>query len=214
MFANDTDNSRPGLIRALFQTLSILRTRSGDADAMPVAPHIGASNLARTIAQLMSLDSEVVDCVRMAGLLHDIAGIDLPEEVVVQRGPLDPEQQDMVSQHTNGAAEMLADIDFPWAVQTVLLQHHERRDGSGYPAGLNKDDLLLESQILTVADIVCTMTRAESPDIRTGSEAAIALLRDGRETLFNPAAVDACVSLLEKTPEMLSGTFWRDRRGR
>ena len=113
--------------------------------------------LARAIAEEMKQDKNVVDCVFLAGQIHDIGKISIPSEVLTLPHRLNHTQNMMIMRHPTVSYEILKPIDFPWPVADAVLQHHERLDGSGYPNGLTGDQMRVESRILAVADVVQAM---------------------------------------------------------
>ena len=112
------------------------------------------SNFARYIAQEMGMSKDQVEAVRMAGLVHDLGKISVPAEILSKPSRLSDIENNLIKVHPQTSYDILKDIDFPWPIAQIVLQHHERMDGSGYPAGLKGDEILIEAKVLMVADVV------------------------------------------------------------
>lgn len=113
--------------------------------------------LVRAITDEMGIEGATADGVEMAALVHDIGKLSVPAEILSKPGQLSPVELLLVREHSAQGFEILKDIGFPWPVATIVRQHHERMDGTGYPDGLRGDELLVESRILAVADVVEAM---------------------------------------------------------
>jgi len=114
-------------------------------------------NLARAIANEMGLPQEQVEGIRMAGLIHDLGKISIPAEILSKPGRLIDFEWGMIKMHPQVGYDILQEIEFPWPVAQIVLQHHERMDGSGYPQGLSGEETMLGARILAVADVVEAM---------------------------------------------------------
>ena len=153
------------------------------------------ANLARAISLQMGLPSEQVDGIRMAGLIHDIGKISVPAEILSKPGALTELEFALIKTHPQVGHDILREIEFPWDIAGPVLQHHERMDGSGYPQGLVDGDILLESRILAVADVVEAMAshRPYRPSI--GLEKALAEITSKKGVVYDSRVVDACLTL-------------------
>ncbi len=112
------------------------------------------ADLARAIAQEMGLTVDQVDGIRMSGAIHDIGKISVPSEILSKPTKLSDLEFSLIKNHPSVGYDILRDIDFPWPIAEITLQHHERINGSGYPKGISGQDILLEAKILAVADVV------------------------------------------------------------
>jgi putative nucleotidyltransferase with HDIG domain len=146
--------------------------------------------LARAIAEEMRNEQDVVDCVFLAGQIHDIGKIAIPSEILSRPGKLDDVQQMVVMCHPEVGYDILKPIDFPWPVANAVLQHHERLDGSGYPHGLTGDEISLESKILAVADVVQAMLTSRSYHPPLGIDDVVRELEEHKGILYDAAVVD------------------------
>jgi len=157
-----------------------------------------ATTLAVSIATEMGLSEDEIKGIEMAGLIHDIGKISVPADILSKPGRLNSAEFQLIRRHPHVAYEILQEIDFPWPVDKIVLQHHERVDGSGYPLGLTGDETLLEARILAVADVVETVASHRPYRPGLGLDTAISEVKQNRGSLFDPGAVDACLSLLEE----------------
>ena len=112
-------------------------------------------------------------------------------------GGLNDAELQLIKRHPQVAYDILKQIDFPWPLDQIVLQHHEKIDGSGYPQGISGDEILLESKILCVADVVETMETHRPYRPSLGRSAAIEEIRKNRGILYDPEVVDACLRLFQ-----------------
>jgi len=153
------------------------------------------SNLARAIATEMGLSKDQIEGVRIAGIVHDLGKISVPSEILSKPGEISLIEYSLINTHPQKGFEILESINFPWPIAQIVLQHHERLDGSGYPAGLKKDKILLEAQVLMVADVVEAMSSHRPYRPSRGNQSALEEIMKNRDILFNKDAVDACLKL-------------------
>jgi PAS domain S-box-containing protein len=153
------------------------------------------SRLGRAIAQEMGLPADQIEAIRMAGAVHDLGKISVPAEILSKPTRLSDLEFKLLKVHPQTSYEILKDIDFPWPIARIALQHHERMDGSGYPAGLKGDEILIESQILMVADVVEAIASNRPYRPALGIEIALKELSQQRGKLYNPVVADACLKL-------------------
>ncbi|MGI5879070.1 MAG: HD domain-containing phosphohydrolase [Syntrophomonadaceae bacterium] len=151
--------------------------------------------LACAIAREMNLNNEQIEGIYIAANLHDIGKISIPVEFLNKPGRLSEKEMDIIKIHPETAYDMLKAIDFQFPVATVILQHHEKMDGSGYPFGLTREDILLESRIITVADVVEAISSHRPYRPALGIEAALEEISDHAGTLYDRKVVEICLSL-------------------
>ncbi len=155
------------------------------------------TDLSLAIAREMSLTEFETKGLQMAGLIHDMGKISVPGEILSKPGILNEAELQLIKRHPQVAYDILNQIDFPWSVDKIVLQHHEKLDGSGYPQGLSGDDILLEARILCVADVVETMETHRPYRPSLGREAALEEISKNRGILYDPEVVDACLRLFK-----------------
>ena len=157
------------------------------------------ADLARSIAGEMGLSAERADFVRMAATIHDIGKIAIPAEILSKPTTLTGIEYSLIKTHAQQGYDILKDIEFPWPVAEVIVQHHERLDGSGYPQGLRGEAIILEARILAVADVVEAIATHRPYRPARGIEHALEEIRKNRGILYDADVVDACLRLfLEK----------------
>jgi len=157
------------------------------------------TDLSLAIAREMGLSEHETKGLQMAGLIHDMGKISVPGEILSKPGRLNDAELQLIKRHPRVAYDILNQIDFPWPVDQIVLQHHEKLDGSGYPQGLSGDEILLESKILCVADVVETMETHRPYRPSLGREAALEEISKNKGVLYDPVVVDACLRLFRET---------------
>lgn len=180
-----------GVIKALSRTVE-------KKDPYTAQHQRRCSRLASAIAEEMELGEECADGLRVAGLIHDIGKMMVPAEILNKPGELGEHEFELVQMHAEFGYDTLKEIEFPWPVAQVALQHHERLDGSGYPQGLEGDEIIVEAKIMAVADVVEAMTFRRPYREALGIEAALNELRQNRGLLYDPSVVEACLNLFKK----------------
>lgn len=156
------------------------------------------TELAVAIAAEMGRDEAAIESLRLAGLVHDVGKLTVPAEILNKPSLLTPIEFELIKGHAAAAHEILKPIDFEHPVADIVAQHHERRDGSGYPAGLKDDEILPEARILAVADVVEAMASHRPYRAALGIEAALEEVRSGAGTRYEAAAVAACERVFER----------------
>ena len=151
--------------------------------------------LAVAIAREMGFSLNRLEGIRVAGLLHDIGKIAIPSEILTKPGELNDLECEFIKSHCQVGFDLLKNIDFPWPVLQAILQHHERLDGSGYPAGLADQDIILEARILGVADVMEAMVCARSYGPAQGIDQALEEIHQKSGILYDPEVVDICLKL-------------------
>ncbi|MCJ7644206.1 MAG: HD domain-containing protein, partial [Candidatus Aminicenantes bacterium] len=153
------------------------------------------SDLARAIATEMDLTKEDVDAIRMAASIHDLGKISIPAEILSKPGKISEFEFRLIQNHPQIGYEILRTIEFPWPIAKIVLQHHERINGSGYPNGLRGEEIHIIARILAVADVVEAMVSHRPYRSALTLGEAIHEITKNRGTLYDPDAVDACKQL-------------------
>lgn len=151
--------------------------------------------LATAIAREMALPEGQINGIHLAAIIHDLGKIHVPAEILSKPGRLTDIELMLIRTHPQDGYDILKDVNFPWPIADIILQHHEKLDGSGYPQGLKGEQILPESRILTVADIVEAMSSHRPYRAALGIEPALAEISRGRGCEYDPAVVDACIKL-------------------
>jgi len=156
------------------------------------------ADIARTIANEMGLSKERIDGLRVASTMHDIGKICVPSEILTMPRKLSSLELNIIRSHALSGYNILKDIDFPWPIARIVLEHHERIGGTGYPNGTSGEDLLLESRILAVADVVEAMATDRPYRPSLGLNAALDEITKNKGTLYDPSVVDACLRIFNE----------------
>ncbi|MGB9130930.1 MAG: PAS domain S-box protein [Thiobacillus sp.] len=163
------------------------------------AGHQGrVAGLAAAIARELGLDAARIEGLQLGGLIHDIGKIYIPAEILNRTGRLTEHEFGMIKSHPEVGYDIIKDVKFPWPVKDMLLQHHERMDGSGYPKGLKGEEIILEARILGVADVVEAISSHRPYRPAVGIDASLAEIEAGRGRLYDAAVVDACLRLFRE----------------
>jgi putative nucleotidyltransferase with HDIG domain len=185
------------LSRALSQTVEALATASEVRDPYTAGHQRRVTDLAMAIAKRLGLTPSQMEGLRVAGLMHDIGKLAIPSELLSKPSRLTETEFGLIQTHPNAGQSILQGIEFPWPVTDIVVQHHERLDGSGYPQGLAGDAILKEAKILAVADVVEAMASHRPYRPARGIDQALAEIREHAGIRYDEDAVTACVELIE-----------------
>jgi len=183
---------------ALGGTIQVIESMVEERDPYTAGHQRRVTDLARSIAKEMGLSVNLRDAIRMAGAIHDIGKISVPSEILSKPTQLTETEFELIKKHPKVGYEILKNIDFPWPVAEIVLQHHERLDGSGYPNGLKNGQILMEARVLGVADVVEAMSSHRPYRASLGKDKALEEIKKNKGILYEPEAVDACVELISK----------------
>jgi PAS domain S-box-containing protein len=186
------------LERGMLSTIKAVSVMSELRDPYTYGHEQRVGDLAGAIAKEMGLDAVVVKGLQIAGYVHDLGKIVVPAEILAKPTQLTKAEFELIKSHPQQGYEVLKEIDFPWPVAQVALQHHERLDGSGYPQGLKGDQIILEARILAVADVVEAMAAHRPYRASLGINAALEEVSKYRGVRYDADAVDACVRLFHE----------------
>jgi PAS domain S-box-containing protein len=154
------------------------------------------TEIARLLAQKMNLSEEEIAGIEMAAIVHDIGKLAVPAEILTKPGALSPIEFALIREHPAAGYGILKDIAFPWPVSDIVLQHHERLDGSGYPNGLAGEEICLGARIVAVADVVEAMASHRPYRPARGLAAALDEVTTKPE-LYDAAVVSALAELCD-----------------
>ncbi|MCK9379561.1 MAG: PAS domain S-box protein [Sulfuritalea sp.] len=184
------------LAKALENTIQAIATTIETRDPYTAGHQQRVSRLAAAIAREMGLDEARVTGVQRGAEIHDIGKIYVPAEILNRPGKLSDIEFSMIKTHPQVGYDIIKEIDFPWPIAEMILQHHERLDGSGYPHGLTGNAISLEAKIIAVADVVEAMMNHRPYRAALGLDSALEAIDRGSGRLFDAAAVAACTRLL------------------
>jgi len=180
------------------QTVAALASTAEIRDPYTSGHQKNVTKLACSIAEHMGLSSDLIKGLRIAGLLHDIGKISVPAEILSKPGKITKDERNIIKNHCQVGYDILKGIEFQWPVAEIVLQHHERMDGSGYPLGIQGEKILLEARVLAVADVIEAMSSHRPYRAALGLDEALEEIRNKRGILFDPVVVDACLDLASK----------------
>ncbi len=161
------------------------------------------ANIARAIATQMNIAPDTVDAIRIAGAIHDIGKLSVPSEILTKPGKITDIEFAIIKEHPRTGYRILKDIDFPWPIAQIVLQHHERLDGSGYPQRLRGEEILLEARIIGVADVVEAIASHRPYRSALGIDRALDEIARNSGTQFDPDVVDACLAIFREKKFLL-----------
>ncbi|MFA6414231.1 MAG: HD domain-containing phosphohydrolase, partial [Syntrophales bacterium] len=153
------------------------------------------AGIAEAIAQKMDLSKEQTDIIKISAQIHDIGKIYIPDEILSKPSVLDDVEYNLIKSHAEMGHVILSNIDFPVPIAPIIIQHHERMDGSGYPHGLSGDQICLEARIIAVADVIDSISSHRPYQEAQGMDQALEELRNNRGILYDPEVVDACLHI-------------------
>lgn len=186
------------LERAMEGTIHAMATMVEARDRYTAGHQLRVTDLACAIAREMNLPEERIPVIRIAGLIHDVGKVCVPTEILNKPAQLSPIEFEIVKQHPKAAYDVLDKIEFPWPIADIVLQHHERVDGSGYPSGLNGEQICLEAEIIAVSDVVEAMSSHRPYRAALGVDKALEEISRNKGKLYNPAVVDACLHVFQE----------------
>jgi putative nucleotidyltransferase with HDIG domain/PAS domain S-box-containing protein len=187
----DLKQTLEGMIQALSSTVTF-------RDPYTAGHQSRVTKLAVAIAGEMNLPSDRIQGLHTAGLLHDIGKINVPAEILSKPGRLNDYEFQLIQTHVQAGYDILKSILFPWPVAQIARQHHERLDGSGYPCGLTRDEILLEARILAVADVVEAMASHRPYRPGLGIDKTLVEIAKNSGILYDPDVVKTCLKLIQE----------------
>jgi PAS domain S-box-containing protein/putative nucleotidyltransferase with HDIG domain len=194
----ELERSFKQLQKVFEETISALVSAVEIRDLYTAGHQKRVTELACAIAKEMNLSHKQIDAIRMAALVHDIGKIAIPAEILGKPAKLTDIEMDLVKTHPTVGYDILKTVEFPWSVAQIVLQHHERMNGSGYPKGLKKDEILLEAKIISVADVVEAISTYRPYHEAFGIDTALEEILKNKGKLYDPQVVDACVKLFKE----------------
>jgi PAS domain S-box-containing protein/putative nucleotidyltransferase with HDIG domain len=164
------------------------------------------ARLAVAIAEKLNLSEALIKGIHMAGLIHDIGKIYIPAEILSKPSKLSNIETQLLRTHSQAGYDIMKNVEFPWPVARIILEHHERMDGSGYPNGRSNNDTLLESKIVAIADVVDAMASHRPYRPGLGIDVALREIEKNKGVLYDSDVVDACLMLFREEGFQLEGT--------
>jgi PAS domain S-box-containing protein/putative nucleotidyltransferase with HDIG domain len=182
--------------RAMDGTIRTMSLTAEIRDPYTAGHQQRVAKLAVALGREIGLSENQLKGLEVAGTLHDIGKIYVPAEILSKPGKLRKNEFNIIKDHAEVGYDLLKTIEFPWPVAQMVLQHHERLDGSGYPNGMTGDNIMIEARIMGVADVVEAMATHRPYRPAMNIEKALLELIQRKGTLYDAAVVDACVRLV------------------
>lgn len=189
---------RERLQNSLLQTIQAITLMVEKRDPFTAGHQRRSAHLAEAIARGLQLDPERVDGIRFGAMIHDIGYIYVPAEILNRPGPLSGFERNIVRTHPQVGYDIVKDIDFPWPVAQMILQHHERLDVSGYPEGLKGEAIMLEARILAVVDVIEAMLSHRPYRPALGMHDVLQELNQNRGIKYDEQVIDASLRLINE----------------
>jgi PAS domain S-box-containing protein/putative nucleotidyltransferase with HDIG domain len=202
----ERDNTQKKLSNALENIIQTLTSALELRDPYTAGHQKRVAKLAKAIAVEMGLSEMRVQGLYFGGILHDIGKITIPAEILNKPGKISAIEYLLIKEHAQRGFDIVKDIDFPWPIAQMILQHHEHLDGSGYPQGLKSEEIILEAKILSVADVVEAIYSHRPYRAGLGIDKALAEITTGRGNYYEPQVVDACLRLFEQQSNEIFNT--------
>jgi PAS domain S-box-containing protein len=184
--------------KSLDGTIQTLSKISETRDPYTAGHQDRVSQLAIRIARGLHLKPIQIEGIKIASLIHDIGKIGIPSEILTKPSKLSEIEFSLIKGHSQIGYDILKDIDFPYPIAQIVLQHHERINGSGYPNHLKGPDIILEAKVLSVADVVEAMSSHRPYRAALGIDAALEEITKNKGILYDPEIVDVCVKLFKE----------------
>jgi|APLak6261669570_1056073.scaffolds.fasta_scaffold00014_27 putative two-component system response regulator len=156
------------------------------------------SLMSAEIAKEMGMDADTIEGLRLGAMVHDIGKIYVPVDILTRPGRLSEIEFSLIKVHAQVGSDIMRQVHFPWPVADMILQHHERMDGSGYPRGLKGEEILPEARVIAVADVLEAMASHRPYRPAMGLDIALAEIRRGAGSIYDAEVAAACLRLFEE----------------
>ncbi|MES9937027.1 MAG: HD domain-containing phosphohydrolase [Sedimenticola sp.] len=193
--ALERERSQARLQNALHDTVQAIANTVEKRDPYTAGHQRRVADLACLIAEDMGLNEHTIKGIRMGSMIHDIGKIHIPSEILTRPGKLSTYEFNIIKTHATEGFEIIQDVYFPWPVAEMIVQHHERLNGSGYPKGLKGEEIILEAQILMVADVVEAISAHRPYRPALGIDVALEEIQANRGVLYSTEVVDSCIRI-------------------
>jgi HD-GYP domain-containing protein (c-di-GMP phosphodiesterase class II) len=183
---------------ALIQTIGAVSLTVEKRDPYTAGHQQRVAELCVAIGRKLDFSVDRLEGLRLGATIHDIGKIYVPAEILNRPGKLSKPEFEIITSHPQVGYDIIKGVTFPWPVKDMILQHHERLDGSGYPNGLKGDAIIIEARILAVADVVEAMSSHRPYRAGLGIDAALVQMRKEAGTKLDAQVVDACELLFRE----------------
>ncbi|MFC1594409.1 HD domain-containing phosphohydrolase [Candidatus Omnitrophota bacterium] len=191
------DHYYENLEHLLEETVTALSSAVEKRDPYTAGHQQRVARLVSAIAQEMHLSEKTKSGLNMAAVIHDLGKMYVPSEILAKPGPLSEAEMTLMKIHPQVGYDILKSVQFPWPVAQIVLQHHERLDGTGYPSGLRGNDILLEARIIGVADVVEAMASHRPYRPALGIDKALEEITQKKGIIYDARVVEVCCALFK-----------------
>jgi len=186
------------LRRALMQTIQAVGLTIEKRDPYTAGHQQRVADLATAIGRELDFDPDRLEGLMLGGVIHDIGKIAIPSSFLNKPGRLTATEFALIKTHSAIGYDIVKDVEFTWPIAQMVRQHHERMDGSGYPDGLKGEDILFESRIICVADVIESMASNRPYRPALGIDLALEEIARNKGRLYDDAVTDACLKLFQE----------------
>ncbi len=186
------------LVRAMEDMIQAMARIVEMRDPFTAGHQRRVAKLACEIAREIGMPKDRIGGLRLASLIHDIGKVRVPAEILTLPDELSEAEFSILKTHPIIGYEITKNIDLPWPIAQTIYQHHERMNGAGYPSGIRGEHIILEARVLAVADVVEAISSHRPYRPALGIDKALAEVAEGKEQLFDPNVVDACITLFRE----------------
>lgn len=194
---NELESANKNLGEVLYKTVDALSKTMEIRDPYTAGHQKRVTALAIKIAEYYGCSEYQIENIRLAATLHDIGKFYVPQELLVKPTRLDDTEFKLIKKHAIEGYNIVNDVPFDAPIATMILHHHERMDGSGYPDGLKGDEICIESRIIGVADVAEAMSSHRPYRAALGIDKALEELKKGAGTIYDKKVVAACTAVFE-----------------
>ena len=194
----ELEQSFQNLKKVMASTVQAIGLTVEKRDPYTSGHQMRVAGLTRAIAESLGLPQDQVEGAFMAASIHDIGKISLPAEILTKPSQLTEIEISLIQAHAQAGFDILKGIEFPWPIADIIVQHHERMNGSGYPQGLAGEDILIEARIIGVCDVVETMSSHRPYRPSMGIDKALEEIILNKGTLYDSRVVDACLHIFKE----------------
>lgn len=199
-YKNETNEK---IHNALVETIRAIAITVEKRDPYTSGHQQRVAQLVVLIGKKLGISEDRIEGLFLGASVHDIGKITVPIDILTKPTALLDIEYALIKNHPQQGYEILKDVEFPWPISEMILQHHERNDGSGYPHGLKGDEIILEAKIISVADVVEAISSHRPYRASLGVNAALEEIKKNRGKLYDASVVDATLAVLEENPDLL-----------
>lgn len=191
-------NAKHNLQNMLDRAVESLALIAEQRDPYTAGHQFRVANLAEEIAKSLGLSSKKIHEIYLGALIHDIGKTRVPMEILVSPAKLTPLEYSFIKIHPEVGYQIADRVAFNQTITDIILHHHERLDGSGYPHGLKGNEIFFETKIVSVADVFEAMSSHRPYRPKNSVEATLNELYEGSGKRYDPSVVECCIDLITK----------------